>query len=40
MICRIRGKECDGIQGLTTHAFKTHGITSKEYYDRFIKKTW
>lgn len=38
MICQICGKECDGTQGLTSHAFKTHGMTSKEYYDRFIKK--
>lgn len=38
MICQICGKECDGSQGLTSHASKTHGMTSKEYYDRFIKK--
>lgn len=38
MICQICGKDCDGPQGLTSHAFKTHGMTSKDYYDRFIKK--
>lgn len=38
MICQICGKECDGSQGLTSHASKAHGMTSKEYYDRFIKK--
>ena len=38
MICQICGKDCEGTQGLTSHAFKTHGLTSKEYYDRFIRK--
>ena len=38
MICQICGKNCDGTQGITSHVFRTHGITSKEYYDRFIKK--
>lgn len=37
MICQICGKECVDTQGLTSHAFKKHGLTSKEYYDKFIK---
>jgi hypothetical protein len=38
MICQICGKECVDTQGLTSHAFKKHGLTSKEYYDKFIRK--
>jgi hypothetical protein len=36
--CKICGRECANFKSLRAHVFKKHNITSKEYYDRFLRK--
>ena len=36
-ICKICGKECNGICGLMTHAKLSHNISNKDYYDSYLK---
>jgi len=38
MKCKICGKEFKNCGAITTHIIGTHGISSKEYYDKFLKK--
>jgi hypothetical protein len=35
--CKICGKKCANYRGLVSH-LKVHKITSKEYYDKFLRK--
>jgi hypothetical protein len=37
MICEICGKEFDNYKGLSSHIRQTHYITSKDYYDKYLK---
>jgi hypothetical protein len=37
VFCKVCGRECANYLGLSSH-LRTHKITSKEYYDRFLKK--
>jgi hypothetical protein len=36
--CEICGKQFVGYNGLSNHIKKIHNITSKDYYDKFLKK--
>lgn len=38
MICEICNKEFDNYKGLSSHIRQTHNITSKYYYDKYLKK--
>ena len=38
MICKICEKEYNSYKSLSIHIRKTHNITSKEYYDKYIRK--
>jgi endogenous inhibitor of DNA gyrase (YacG/DUF329 family) len=37
LLCKICGKECKNYKALSNH-FRIHKITSKEYYDKFLKE--
>jgi hypothetical protein len=37
--CKLCGKLCNGYRGLVSHFTKHHGISSKEYYDKFLKSS-
>ena len=37
MICEICNKEFDNYKGLSSHIRQTHNITSKYYYDKYLK---
>ena len=39
MICQICQRECDGPKGLGLHINKSHGLSAKEYYDKFLRKS-
>lgn len=36
--CQICGREFNGLKGLGSHISQTHKISSKEYYDLYLKK--
>lgn len=38
VICKICKRECENNVGLISHITQNHGIPSKEYYDKYLKK--
>jgi hypothetical protein len=38
MICQICQAECNGPKGLGLHINKTHNLSPKEYYDKYLRK--
>jgi hypothetical protein len=38
VICKLCGKECRDFKGLSSHLSRAHKISSKEYYDTYLKK--